>query len=430
MRNKSNYPKFLLLWAGDLISQIGGGLTSFGLGVYVFNQTNSASLMALITLCGFLPTIALSVPAGVLADMYDRRKLMMIGDGCSAIGIAYILICMFTGKAEVWQICLGVFVSSLFSALLEPSYRATITDILTKEEYTKANSLASLAGSARYLVSPVMAGILLASYDIKLLLIIDICTFFVTFTSTLVVRRSIGTTTQKSKEDFFANLKIGWHEVYARKGVFELIAVSSVITMFLGVIQVLSEPLVLAFSSSKILGICETVCALGMVVTALITGITGIRKNHSKVLALSLCLAGVFMIGYAAKENILCICIFGFLFFMMLPLANSSLDYLARINIPDELQGRVWGFIGFISQLGYIPAYALSGVLADRAGSNLNIGVGRGAALIIAVAGTLLVITSLATLGSRRIRNLENAAELVINTGNEKGETDSYNQQD
>ena len=227
-----------------------------------------------------------------------------------------------------------------------------------------------------------------------------------------------------------ANLKIGWHEVYARKGVFELIAVSSVITMFLGVIQVLSEPLVLAFSSSKILGICETVCALGMVVTALITGITGIRKNHSKVLAISLCLAGVFMIGYAAKENILCICIFGFLFFMMLPLANSSLDYLARINIPDELQGRVWGFIGFISQLGYIPAYALSGVLADRAGSNLNIGVGRGAALIIAVAGTLLVITSLAALGSRRIRNLENAAELVINTGNEKGETDSYNQQD
>ena len=271
MRNKSNYPKFLLLWAGDLISQIGGGLTSFGLGVYVFNQTNSAALMALITLCGFLPTIALSVPAGVLADMYDRRKLMMIGDGCSAIGIAYILICMLTGKAEVWQICLGVFVSSLFSALLEPSYRATITDILTKEEYTKANSLASLAGSARYLVSPVMAGVLLASYDIKLLLIIDICTFFVTFTSTLVVRRSIGTTTQKSKEDFFANLKIGWHEVYARKGVFELIAVSSVITMFLGVIQVLSEPLVLAFSSSKILGICETVCALGMVVTALIT---------------------------------------------------------------------------------------------------------------------------------------------------------------
>lgn len=415
MRKRSNYPKFLLFWAGDLISQIGGGLTSFGLGVYVFNQTNSAALMALITLCGFLPTIALSVPAGVLADMYDRRKLMMIGDGCSAIGIAYILICMLMGNATVWQICLGVFVSSVFSALLEPSYRATITDILTKEEYTKANGLTSLAGSARYLVSPLLAGILLTSYDIKLLLIIDICTFFVTFSSTLVVRRSIGSVTQSGKEDFFANLRVGWHEVYSRKGVFKLIIVSSVITMFLGVIQVLSEPLILAFEDSKTLGICETVCALGMVVTALITGVTGIKKNHSKILALSLCFDGVFMVGYAAKENIICICIFGFLFFMMLPLANSSLDYLARTNIPDELQGRVWGFIGFISQLGYIPAYALSGVLADRAGSGLGIGVGRGAAVVIAIAGALLVITSLAILCSRKIRNLENGAELSIN---------------
>ena len=93
MKN-NNYKKFLLLWLGELISSIGGGLTSFGLGVYVFNQTGSATSMALITLLGFLPTLVLSVPAGVLADKYDRRLLMIIGDGCSALGILFILICM------------------------------------------------------------------------------------------------------------------------------------------------------------------------------------------------------------------------------------------------------------------------------------------------------------------------------------------------
>ncbi|MDY4544203.1 MAG: MFS transporter, partial [Bacilli bacterium] len=80
---KSNFRKFILLWLGELISTIGGGLTSFGLGVYVFSQTGSAGDMALVTLIGFLPTVILSVPAGVLADRYDRRILMMIGDGCS-----------------------------------------------------------------------------------------------------------------------------------------------------------------------------------------------------------------------------------------------------------------------------------------------------------------------------------------------------------
>ena len=90
MDRKYKFHRFLLLWAGELVSSIGGGLTSFGLGVYIFKQTGSAANIALITLLAFLPTLLLSVPAGVLADCYDRRLLMMLGDGCSAVGILYI----------------------------------------------------------------------------------------------------------------------------------------------------------------------------------------------------------------------------------------------------------------------------------------------------------------------------------------------------
>ena len=98
----------------------------------------------------------------------------------------------------------------------------------------------------------------------------------------------------------------------------------------------------------------------------------------------------------------------------MLPLANSSLDYLARTNIPDELQGRAWGFIGFLSQLGYIPAYALAGILADKAAAALKVTVGRGAALVITVSGVLLIVVSVVSLFSRRIRNPETGDELNI----------------
>ena len=68
MKSNTNLRRFILLWAGELISSIGGGLTSFGLGVYIFQQTGSAASMSLITLLGFLPTLLLSVPAGILAD--------------------------------------------------------------------------------------------------------------------------------------------------------------------------------------------------------------------------------------------------------------------------------------------------------------------------------------------------------------------------
>ncbi len=407
MKTKGNFNKFLLLWTGELISSIGGGLTSFGLGVYVFQQTGSAAGMALVTLLGFLPTLLLTVPAGVLADKYDRRLLMMIGDGCSAMGILFILICMLNGGASLFQICIGVFVSSVFSALLEPSFRATITDLLSKEEFSKASGLVSLAGSARYLFSPVIAGFLLTISDVKLLLIIDICTFVLTVISAAIVRKGIGSSETKKSESFFASLKEGWQILSGKKGLLMLVGLSSVITLFMGMFQILAEPLILSFEDAKTLGIAETICASGMLVSGLILGIKGIKGNFVKVLGISLSIAGLFMLGFGLFENIILICVFGFLFFAALPFANNCLDYLMRTNIPDEAQGRVWGLSGFISQLGYVVAYAVSGVAADVLGKIGNRGVGRGAALVVIISGAMLAVTAIMFMIPKSIKTLE-----------------------
>lgn len=387
-----NFRKFLLLWAGELISSIGGGLTSFGLGVYVFNTTGSAAGMALVTLLGFLPTLVLSVPAGVLADRYDRRLLMMIGDGCSALGIIYILILMMRGDADLAGICTGVFISAVFSAFLEPSYKATVTDLLTKEEFSKANGLVSVAGSARYLFSPVIAGLLLSVSDVKLLLVIDICTFFVTVICAAVVRKGIPAGKPVETEPFTRSMKDGWRIITEKRNIFFLIIITSLVTLFMGVFQILAEPLVLSFSDATTLGITETICACGMLFTALILGVRGIKGSYSRLLGQSLALAGVFMVGFGITPQIVPVCIFGFLFFATLPVANNCLDYLIRTKIPSDAQGRAWGLIGLISQLGYVAAYALSGVLADLAGRVTGTGVGRGSALVIRISGILLFL--------------------------------------
>lgn len=407
MHNQSNFPKFLLLWAGELISAIGGGLTSFGLGVYVFRQTGSAGSMALVTLLAFLPTLLLSVPAGVLADRYDRRLLMMLGDGCSALGIFCILLCMARGGAALWQICLGVFVSSTFSALLEPSYRATVTDLLTKEEYSKASGLVSLAGSARYLISPVLAGALLAVSDIKLLLAIDICTFFPTVFAAAFVRKGIARKAIGHGDSFMVSLRQGWQAVTGNRGIFTLILVSTVMTCFMGSFQILAQPLILSFADSAALGVGETVCASGMLVSGLFLGAKGIQGGYVKKLCLSLLAAGAGMVGFGLWENIYPICLFGFLFFVALPFANNCLDYLVRVNIPDGLQGRAWGMIGFLSQIGYVVAYGAAGTMADGIAAQLHISVGRGAAGVIMAAGVLLGLTALLLYSFKSVRALE-----------------------
>lgn len=117
------------------------------------------------------------------------------------------------------------------------------------------------------------------------------------------------------------------------------------------------------------------------------------------------------MFGFGSFENILVICCFGFMFFAALPVANNCLDYLTRTNIPEETQGRAWGLIGFISQMGYVVAYAVSGFAADAIGKATGLGVGRGSAITVQIAGICLVATSALILVIKSIRELETGTE-------------------
>ncbi|MBO4863654.1 MAG: MFS transporter [Eubacterium sp.] len=406
-KKEGNYKLFLLLWFGELVSCIGGGLTSFGLGIYIFQKTGSAADMAFMTFLAFLPVLVLKVPAGVLADRFDRRLLMMIGDGCSGLGVLFILICMLKGEPALWQIYLGVIISSVFSALLEPAYIATITDLLTKEQFSKANGLVSMAGSSRYLFSPIIAGFLLTFSDIKLILIIDICTFFLTIITAAVVKGNIHANKKEVNESFIESMKEGWRAVSTKKGLMLLIIITSLITLFMGMFQILAEPFILSFSDSKTLGIVETLVATGMLFSGVILGVRGIKKNYVRYLSLGLVVSGITMTGFALTENLFIICAFGFLFFAALSVANNCLDYLARTNIPDELQGRAWGLIGFISQLGYIVAYGTSGLMADSVGRLTGGGAGKGASIIIIISGICLAFIASGITRVDKIKELE-----------------------
>lgn len=423
------FGKFLILWSGQFVSAIGNGLTSFGLGIYVFQQTGKASAMGLVTLLAFMPSLLLSAFAGVLADRYDRRLLMVLGDSLSAIGLVFILICMLRGEAQLWQICVGVTISSVFSSLLDPAYKATVTDLLTKEQYTKASGLVQIAGSSKFLISPIIAGYLLMIWDIKLLLIIDICTFFVTVTTTLVVRRGLAAKTYEHTGSFIREFKEGWSAISVNRGVLVLVIMASVLTFLLGIIETLSIPMLLAFTDSSAIGTMETIVASGMLVSSVIIGFLPIKKDYVKILSFSMFLVGIFMAMFGLRENIVLICIAGFLFFAMMPFANVSMDYLVRTNIDNSAQGRAWALISVISQFGYVAAYALAGlmadylftpllveggVLADSVGRVIGTGSGRGTGLLIIVAGMLLSIISVILYQLKSVRELEHRGDLCI----------------
>ena len=412
---------FYKLWLGELISNIGSGMTAFALSVYVYEKTGSVSYISLITLLSFMPSIILSPIGGLLADRYDRRLLMIIGDLFSGLGLIYILWNIQAGEKSIVPIFLGITFSSIFTSLLEPSYRATLTDILDEENYAKASGLIQAAGSAKYLISPVIAGMILSVADIRVILLLDILTFITTCLMIFLVRKSMNSEMQNYKKDSFKGLLEGLFIIKENRGVYSLVIIMFFVCFFMGFIQILIRPMILALSSVKTAGMMESLCAAGLLIGSLWIGIAGIKKNYSKILAVACFFCGIFMSMTGVNENLAIIGISTFLFFSTLPFMNSCADVLVRVSVPNELQGRVWGLISLITQMGTVTAYIISGVMADyifepmfnkngilveNIGMITGTGKGRGIGFMLILSGIGMLIMAIVIWKNGEIREV------------------------
>ena len=170
-----------------------------------------------------------------------------------------------------------------------------------------------------------------------------------------------------------------------------------------------------------------TISSSGMLIGGLVLGIFAIKKHFHRMLCLSLFLLGFFMVGLGMKENFIWICSFGFLLFAALPFANTAIDYLVRININKADQGKVWGTIGIISQLGYVLAYAGMGWVADTffkpsltyfgwlansVGKIIGVGGGRGYGLLFILSGISISIGAYLLSRARSVKELEYVSTL------------------
>ena len=438
MKEKSGFSVFLVIWFGQLISSIGSGLTSFGLNVYVFQRTGNATACSAVMLCAFLPMVLLTPFSGILADRYSRRKLMLIGDSFSAVGLCVMLAGILAGNDNTVMICICVFSSAVFSSLMDPAYKSTVTDLLTVEQFSKAGGLIQLASAAKFLIAPALAGIIIKLGGIELILMIDICTFFLTLFSVIYAGKLMDKR-QNLQEDkttsFFADLAEGWNTLVKNKGIMALLLLSTVITFYIGFVETLLTPMLLELTDSSKLGIITSVSAVGMLITSLILGMKGIERKYVNALAMSFAAMGILICFVGGITNLYIITAAGFLFFAMLPIANTCIDVLVRSSLEKETQGRLWGLISLISQIGYILAYGLSGpladyvfnplfykdgLLADSIGKIVGVGEERGIAFMMMLCGISMFIFSIVISRNRAIRKVEERYLLQMEKSIEK----------
>ena len=401
-----------LLLIGTLVNSVGSGLTAFGLAVFAYSAYGTASAVALVQLCAFAPIILLAPVAGALADHFDRRLMMIIGDGGSVLGLVAIILVLSTPSPRLAHILAGVAASSCLAALTEPALRASVTDLVTEEDYVRSSGLLQLASAAKYLLAPAAAGFLMPLVGVRGLVLLDASTCLVTVGCTMTVRRALAAGASQraaAQPGDDHDLLAGWRTITASPGLRTLVALMTLATLAIGVIQVLIKPILLPTVTTSEMGMIETVAATGMLVGAALVTVWK-SAQPTTLLAAGLAGTGAAMVLVPLGPGAWWVTACGFLTFGSLPLSQAGAEVLVRTQVDNTRQARTWGTISLVTQLGYLAAYLCSGVLVDRVlqpllepgqrlsaslGAVVGIGPGRGAALLVGIMGLVMAMVAL-----------------------------------
>ena len=157
---------FRLFWAGAFLSNAGTWMQSLAQGWLVLQLTNSGTWLGVDNFMATVPGLLLTLFAGVVADLVDRKRLLIItqaGAGASALVLGVLIL---TGTVQVWMILFLSFVTGCCWAISGPSYQAITVDLVEREDLANAIALNSSQFQLARVVGPLLAGLTIQAFGL------------------------------------------------------------------------------------------------------------------------------------------------------------------------------------------------------------------------------------------------------------------------
>ncbi len=419
---------FVLVWAGQIVSVLASGMTTFAMTIYMYQQTKSATAMAFVQVAYITPFLIMSPIAGVMVDRYNRKLMMMVSDIAGGTATLALLILYFTGHLQYWHIYVTSAIAGIGTTFQWPAYSAAISVMLPKEQYGRANGMMSLIEAGPGVISPFLAGALIPLIQIGGILAIDTVTFWAAILALAVVfvpqpqRTAEG---QESTSGFLQQVSFGFKYIFARPSLLGLQMVFFFGNLFSGIGFAVLAPMILARTAQNTvtLGSVESAASIGMLLGGLLMSIWSGFKNRVHGVLLGWMLTGimgiVFGLGHALPTWLVAMALSG----MASPLVNTSNQAIWQAKVAPDLQGRVFSarrliawFTNPISPIigGTLADYVLepamkthAGALAPVFGPLFGIGPGTGMSLLIAFCSALALLVGVCGYFLPAIRNAE-----------------------
>jgi MFS transporter, DHA3 family, macrolide efflux protein len=436
MKKPEGFAAFATIWTGQIGSAVGTRMTAFALGLFIWDRTGKVTAFVALSFCSFAATVLFSPLAGALVDRWNRRLTIVLSDLGSLVTTSGLLVLFSVTTVHIWMLYIVATLTGAFLAFQYPVYSSTISQMLKRGEYPRANAMMSLVNSLPGVASPALAAMLLTFTTIRVILAIDVASYLLgigtVFLVTLPARAAAPAGDASASAGIWRDSLYGFRYIWRSRPLTALLSFSFTIGLIAGITYSVMLPLVLAQTGNSSLdgGIVQSVGAAGGVVGGIAVGILGSREDKMRYILGGTVLLGLFgRIMYGLSDSILLWSAAQLVAWGSLPLINGYTQAIWQEKVEHAYQGRVFAAQNFVENLSLPIALGVSGLLADRVfgpsmqhhgflarvfGGSVGAGPGAGMAVMCVIGGALLVLTGAVAYVTPVLRNADKASPATL----------------
>ena len=370
------------------VSLFGSSIVQMAIVWYVTMQTSSGIWLTILTLSSFLPQMIISPFAGVWADRYNKKKIIILADvliATSTLILAIFLQINNLANTSLIAIVVVSIIRSIGTGIQTPTVNSMIPLLVSEDKLMKFNGVNSSIQSVIQFASPLVAGGILVLGSISNILFIDVITAVIGVSILSFIKieqQSIQKIEEKAST--INEIKEGIRFSISDKLIGKLLLIYGIF-IFLSVPSSFMSSLIITRNFGQdymYLSICETIGFVGMFLGGLLLGTWGGFKNRNKTLTLGMILYSIFSIALGLVTQYWMFIALIFFISFSIPIIQTTTMTMLQEKVQTQMQGRIFSLLNAIFS-GLMPlGMILFGVLADIVSINYLI-IPAGAILLL-----------------------------------------------
>jgi len=379
-------------WTSQFFSNIGSWMQAVAQGWLVYHLTDSPFLLGFVGFANSVPTLFLMLPGGVVADRFDRRRVISASQWAQALSALFLAVAIRTHQISVWQILVSSMVVGIAVSFSAPAYQAMVVDLLDdRSRLPNAVAMNSLQFNLSRAVGPLLAGLTLSAYG-------SFWCFFFNAISYLPLIWVLGRLRDRQhraeRGPMVSQLAEGFRYVLNDRVILILLAIVGAASLFgypyLAIMPMIARSLFT--DDARGLGVLMSGIGGGALAGSLALSLRMPQRRLTMPLILGSLIAfgiALMTIGFVRSQGVItaALAVAGAAMVICVALCNTSIQR----RVPDAMRGRVLSMYTF-AFYAFLPFGSLvAGLIAEHRGLGTTMAVLGGGLLLSAVAAMVAI---------------------------------------